>query len=201
MFVQWKYWQSIRFQINVFCFDNAYIVSVKYIETFNALSLCLHEIIAFGESLVTGIALSFTSCYVCYLTFTLSCTFYANWQQCFKWCPFICMYDTNHPKFKWYMWVTHMWFMWFMWQGWCCSQKKCMGILNSIYVHMHKQCLYMGVVFVHKRMLVCICCYCNYLMFYVSYNATINANAFAQFFPYKTQAALHHALEMKSRTK
>ena len=32
-------------------------------------------------------------------------------------------------------------------------------------------------------------------MFYVSYNATITANAFTQFFPYKAQAALHHVAE------
>ena len=32
-------------------------------------------------------------------------------------------------------------------------------------------------------------------MFYVSYNATITANAVAQFFPYKAQAALHHEVE------
>ena len=70
-----------------------------------------------------------------------------------------------------------------------------MGILNSIYVHMHKQCLHMGIVFGHACMFVCICRYCNYLMFYISYNATITANAVAHFFPYKAQAALHHVAE------
>ena len=60
---------------------------------------------------------------------------------------------------------------------------------------MHKQCLHIGVDFVHACMFVCICSYCNYLIFYVSYNPIITANAVAQFFPYKAQAALHHVVE------
>ena len=46
-----------------------------------------------------------------------------------------------------------------------------------------------------RQMVVRICSYCSYLMFFISYNATIAANTVvAQLFLYRTWTALHHAV-------
>ena len=46
---------------------NTELVSVKYNKTLKALPLRLYISTAFGESLVTNIALGFTLCYICHL--------------------------------------------------------------------------------------------------------------------------------------
>ena len=51
-------------------------------------------------------------------------------------------------------------------------------------------------------MVVRICSYCNYITFFISYNATVAANTVvAQFFPYRTWTALHHTVEDEVESK
>ena len=65
------------------------------------------------------------------------------------------------------------------------GSHKYMGILRNTLMYTHKHCLSICVVFAHTSVYVCICNYGNYLMFYISYNATSTANAVAQLFPYR----------------